>query len=89
MDAGWDIALRGRAAFVHDFTPSRSLTAQLNGVSQAFTASGLPMPANALDLGLGLEILNKAGFTAALNADALFGKDAIGWKGQASLSLSW
>lgn len=46
-------------------------------------------PSNALDRGLGLEILNKAGFTAALNADALIGKDAIGWKVQDSLGFSW
>lgn len=89
LDQGWDLTLRGRTAYVHDFTPSRSITAQLNGVSQAFTATGLPLPSNALDLGLGLDILNKSGFSASLNADALIGPGAIGWKGQATIGFSW
>lgn len=47
------------------------------------------MPANAADLGAGIELINKNGFSASLNADALLGKDAIGWKGQAALTFVW
>ena len=89
LQTDWQLALRGRAAYVHDFTPSRSITAQISGIAQSFTASGLPMPANAADLGAGIELINKNGFSASLNADALLGKDAIGWKSQAALTFVW
>lgn len=89
LDQGWDTTLRGRAAYVRDFSSTRSITAQLYGVSQPFIASGIPMPLNSVDLGAGIEFANKNGFSASLTADALMGKDAIGWKGQASLTFVW
>ncbi|MBS7805740.1 autotransporter domain-containing protein [Rhizobiales bacterium TNE-4] len=89
LDHGWDLALRGRAAYVHDFTPSRSITAQMAGISQTFIASGIPIPANAVDLGVGIELLSKSGFSANLVGDALLGEKAIGWRGQLSLGYTW
>lgn len=89
LDQGWDLALRGRAAYVHDFTPSRSITAQIAGISQTFMASGIPMPAYAVDLGVGIELLSKSGFSANLVGDALIGEKAIGWRGQLSLGYTW
>lgn len=89
LNADWNLNLRGRAAYVHEFFPSRTITAQFITIPQSFQASGRPMPSNGVDLGAGLEVLNKNSLSLTLTADALLGSGAIGWKWQAAAGYQW
>lgn len=89
LSADWDLNLRGRAAYVHEFFPSRTITAQFITIPQGFETSGRPMPSNGLDLGAGLEFLNKSGLSLTLAADALLGAGAVGWRWQATAGYQW
>lgn len=89
LNQDWGLNLRGRAAYVHEFYPSRTITAQFVGIPQAFNAVGRPMPSNGFDIGAGVKWLNKGDFSLTLANDALLASGAIGWRWQAAASYQW
>lgn len=89
LNADWDLNLRGRAAYMHEFFPSRTITAEFLTIPQSFQASGRAMPSNGVDLGVGIDLVNKNGFSLTATADALLASEAIGWRWQVVAGYKW
>ena len=88
IDKEWSLYPLLRMAWVHEFQTDRTLTGSLQALpTGTWTVNGASAAANAADIGISLQAMNKDGFAFFASGNAIASSTSQGYMGQMGLKI--
>ena len=90
LDQEWSLYPLLRMAWVHEFQTTRTLTASLQSLPTAgWTVNGASAAANAANIGISLQAMNKDGFAFFASGNVVASPTTESYMGQVGFKLLW
>ena len=88
IDKEWSLYPLLRMAWIHEFQTDRTLTGSLQALpTGTWTVNGASAAANAADVGISLQAMNKDGFAFFASGNAIASSTSQGYTGQVGLKI--